>query len=69
METKVVLLQNSYQWRFVTGTIDRTSLAEKSARKDEKTHFWPPPISLVWLPNQRETKLTIDDIRIVKQQV
>ena len=36
--------------------IDHTSLAEKSARKDEKTLFWPPPISLVWLPNQRETK-------------
>ena len=25
--------------------IDRTSLAEKSARKDEKTLFWPPPIT------------------------
>ena len=36
--------------------IDRAHLAEKSARKDEKTLFWPPPISLVWLPNQRETK-------------
>ena len=35
--------------------IDRTSLVEKSARKDEKTLFWPSPISLVWLPvpNQR----------------
>ena len=31
--------------------IDRTSLADKSARKDEKTLFWPPPISIVWLPN------------------
>ena len=55
--------------------INRTSLAEKSARKDEKTLFWPPPILLVWLPNQRETKhkithnQTVDDIRIVKQQV
>ena len=37
-------------------SIDRARLAEKSARKDEKTLFWPPPTSLVWLPNQRETK-------------
>ena len=36
--------------------IDRACLAEKSARKDEKTLFWPPPTSLFWLPNQRETK-------------
>ena len=36
--------------------IDRARLAEKSARKDEKTLFWPPPTSLVWLPNQQETK-------------
>ena len=27
--------------------MDRTSLADF----DEKTLFWPPPISLVWLPN------------------
>ena len=40
----------------VQDIIDRTSLAEKSARKDEKTLFWRPPISLVWLPNQWETK-------------
>ena len=40
----------------VCQSIDRTSLAEKSTRKDEKTLFWPPPISLVWLPNERETK-------------
>ena len=36
--------------------IDRARLAEKSARKDEKKLFWPPPTSLVWLPNERETK-------------
>ena len=35
--------------------IDRARLAENSARKDEKTLFWPPPISLVWLPNRWET--------------
>ena len=27
--------------------IDHARLAEKSPRKDEKTLFWPPPISLV----------------------
>ena len=37
-------------------SIDSACLAEKSARKDEKTLFWPPPTSLVWLPNQPETK-------------
>ena len=31
-------------------------LAEKSAKKDEKTLFWPPPTWLVWLQNQREAK-------------
>ena len=36
--------------------IDRARLAEKYARKDEKMLFWPPPISLVWLPNKWETK-------------
>ena len=34
--------------------IDRVRLAEKSVRKDEKTLSWPPPTSLVWLPNQRK---------------
>ena len=42
-------------FQIVSLVIDRTSLAEKSARKDEKTLFWPPPISLLWLPNQLET--------------
>ena len=42
--------------KLIQSCIDHTSLAEKSVRKDEKTLFWPPPISLVWLPNQRETK-------------
>ena len=40
----------------VNSTTDRARLAEKSARKDEKMLFWPPPTSLVWLPNQQETK-------------
>ena len=35
---------------------DRASLTEKYARKDEKMLFWPPPISLIWLQNQRVTK-------------
>ena len=37
--------------------IDRTSLAEKSTRKDEKTLFWPPIIS----QNQREIKQRRND--------
>ena len=53
--------------------IDRARLAEKSARKDEKTLFWPPPISLVWLPNKTKIEITnnqlIDSIHTVKQQV
>ena len=52
--------------------IDHTSLTEKSARKDEKTLFWPPPISLVWFQingKQNSAEITNnqtnDDIRIV----
>ena len=30
---------------FILSIIDRARLAEKSARKDEKTLFWLPPIT------------------------
>ena len=60
------------------GYIDRARLAEKSARKDEKTLFWPPPIayrSFGYQINGKQNSAEInnnqiiDDIRIVKQQV
>ena len=58
---RCIFQRNRYSWACAAKSpfalIDRAHLAEKSARKDEKTLFWPPPTSLAWLPNQQETKL------------
>ena len=63
--SETVTVSLIYRWAIISvyvhvgdliASIDRARLAEKSARKDEKTLFWPPPTSLIWLPNRRETK-------------
>ena len=56
-------------------SIDRASLAEKSARKDEKTLFWPPPIFGYQIKGKQKSaeiannQTTFDGIHIVIQQV
>ena len=54
--------------------IDRARLAEKSARKDEKMLFWPPP-TFGYQINGKQNSAEItnnqitDSIHTVKQQV